>query len=422
MRSKGLVAAPSGGSGHGGGLIQVPAPEGEQLSAGALAKLTQAERAERALADGRREKAIPIDRAFLQTALDFRQTLRVLVASVVPRFADWCFVDLLDGDGIPRRVEVAHADPAKAQLADEMRAIAFGPGWATPGAQAIRDRAPRLFREVSEEVLAWAAADARHLAVLRAIKPNSLLSVPLIARDRPIGAVTIIRSAMSPGLDESDLVFAEELAVPAALALDNARFYQAERNGRASAEERAEEERIDRREAEKAVLRLRRLESVSGSLGGLLTPAAIARVALENGLSCLEPSSATVVRATPSGDVLEVLHSQGWPDDLARELRVLQADAPLVVAEAYRIGTAVWLATPAALEQSYPNAVELARKVGDQAWAAAPLRVDGRVTGAVALGFPRPRDLDADERRFLLTIAQQIAQALERARLRDERG
>jgi GAF domain-containing protein len=128
------------------------------------------------------------------------------------------------------------------------------------------------------------------------------------------------------------------------------------------------------------------------------------------------------VRATPSGDVLEVLHSQGWPDDLARELRVLQADAPLVVAEAYRIGTAVWLATPAALEQSYPNAVELARKVGDQAWAAAPLRVDGRVTGAVALGFPRPRDLDADERRFLLTIAQQIAQALERARLRDERG
>ena len=32
-----------------------------------------------------------------------------------------------------------------------------------------------------------------------------------------------------------------------------------------------------------------------------------------------------------------------------------------------------------------------------------------------------PGDLDTDERRFVLTVAQQVAQALERARLRDER-
>ena len=72
------------------------------------------------------------------------------------------------GDGIPRRVEVAHGDPAKASLAQEMRAIAFGPGWSTPGAQTIRDRAPRLFRDVSSEVMEWATHGERHLAVLRA--------------------------------------------------------------------------------------------------------------------------------------------------------------------------------------------------------------------------------------------------------------
>ncbi len=414
--------APSGGTGHAGGVIHVPAGAGEQPPAPEeIAHLSQAERAARSLADGPREKDVPIERAFLQAALDFRGTLRVLVAAVVPRFADWCFVDLIDGDGIPRRVDVAFGDPAKAPLAAEMRAIAFGPGWATPGAQAIRDRAPRLFREVTDEVMTWATHGERHLAVLKAIRPNSLLSVPLVARDRAIGALTMIRSTMQPGFDERDLVFAEDLAAPTALALDNARWYQGERAARASAEDLADRERNDRLEAEKAALRLRRLESVSASLAGLLSPTAIARVALENGLSILEPSTATVLRATPAGDGLEVLYTQGWPDDVARAQRLLPGDAPTLAAEAYRIGTAIWVSTPAALAQSYPNATELPLRLGDQAWATVPLRVDGRVIGALALGFPRPRDLDADERRFVLTVAQQLAQALERARLRDER-
>ncbi len=404
-----------------GGVINVPAPTEESASSPAdLSTLTQAQRAERALAEGRRDRQIPIERAFLQAALDFRQTLRVLVAAVVPRFADWCFVDLIDGDGIPRRVEVAHGDPAKAPLAQEMRAIAFGPGWSTPGAQTIRDRAPRLFRDVSSEVMEWATHGERHLAVLRAIRPNSLLTVPLVARDRTIGSITLIRSTMTPGLDENDLVYAEALAEPAALALDNARWYQAERAGRGAALEEADRERHERMTAQKGVLRLRRLESVSASLASVLSPQAIARVAIENGLSALEPSTATVVRAAPGGSVLEMLHVQGWPDDLALDLRQLPLDAPALVAEAYRIQTAIWVPGAEALAQSYPNASELALRVGDKAWCAVPLRCDGQTVGALGLGFPYPRDLDADEKRFVLTVAQQVAQALERARLRDE--
>jgi GAF domain-containing protein len=421
MRQNRVPAAPAIGTGHDGGVIHVPAVPGASAPAADLS-LTQAERAERALAEGRRDRNIPVDRAFLEAALDLRQTLRVLAAAFVPRFADWCFVDLVDAEGVPRRVEVAHGDPAKAALAAEMRSLAFGPGWATPGAQAIRDLAPRLFREVTDEVMAWATHGERHLAVLRAIKPNSLLSVPLVARDRPIGAVTLIRSTMLPGLDESDLLLAKDIAVPAALAVDNARVLQAERTARATAEERADREHAARVEAEAGVLRLRRLESVSASLTALLSPAAIARVALENGLSALEPSSALVVRTTPSGDALEILHTQGFPDDLARARRHLPRDAPDLVAEASRIGTALWIPTPEALAASHPNAQASALAAGDRAWAAVPLRVDGRAVGALALGFGRTRDLDADERRFVLAIAQQIAQALERARLRDERG
>jgi GAF domain-containing protein len=188
---------------------------------------TQAARAARSLEEGRAAPAMSTDRAFLAASLDFQQSLRTLVAAVVPGFADWCWVDLVDGEGIPRRVEIAHADPASAAIAAEMRSLGFGAGWATPSAQAIRDRAPRLYREVSDQLMAWATHDARHLAVLRAMRPNSLLAVPLVARDRAIGAITAIRSTMLPALDESALVFLEDLAIPAALALDNARRYEA---------------------------------------------------------------------------------------------------------------------------------------------------------------------------------------------------
>ena len=132
------------------------------------------------------------------------------------------------------------------------------------------------------------------------------------------------------------------------------------------------------------------------------------------------PSTATVVRAAPGGSVLEMLHVQGWPDDLALDLRQLPLDAPALVAEAYRIQTAIWVPSPEALAQSHPNATELALRVGDRAWCAVPLRCDGHTVGALGLGFAYPRDLDGDEKRFVLTVAQQVAQALERARLRDE--
>jgi GAF domain-containing protein len=420
MSSRRSPTAPLGGAGH-GGISVAATPSAAAPTAAELAHLSQAERAERALADGRQGREIGIERAFLLSALDLRQTLRTLVSAVVPRFADWCFVDLIDGDGVPRRVEVGHADPAKASLAQEMRSIAFGPGWATPGAQAIRDRAPRLFREVSNDLMQWATHDDRHLGVLRAIRPNSLLSVPLIARDRAIGAVTLIRSAMLPALSEDDLVFAEALAMPAALAIDNARWYQSERAARAIAEEEADRERHGRIEAEKGVLRLRRLESLAASLSSVLSPHAIARVAVENGLSALEPSSVTIVRATQSGDYLELLHQEGWPDDLALAYQQVRSDAPDLFAEAWRIQTAIWLPNADALAHTYPNAADLARRLGDQAWAAMPLRVDGRSAGALALGFPHPRELDADEKRYVLAIAQLVGQALERGRLRDER-
>jgi GAF domain-containing protein len=234
MRSSKYDPGAAAAAGQAGGPARVRA--GAPRASEADAHLSQSERAARALQRDRAAREVPIDRAFLEAALELGETLRTLVAAVVPRLAEWCWVDLVDADGLPRRVEVAHADPAHAPIAAEMRSLGFGPDWATPSAQAIRDRAPRVYRELTKELLEWATHDERHLGVLRAMKASSLAAVPLVARNRVIGALTLVRSS-APGLDEEALLQAERLAAPAALAIDNARRYEAERAARVAAEE-----------------------------------------------------------------------------------------------------------------------------------------------------------------------------------------
>ena len=377
--------------------------------AASSAPLSQAERAARALAQ-ERQSAEPLEIQLLAATLDYTATLRTVAAAFVPRFADWGFIHLIDDACVPRRVKVAHADPGKAELAAQFQLLASG----TLTGQSIRDRVPRLVREVNQDVLRWAAHDERHFAALQALAPHSIMVLPLLARDRVVGGITLVRAAHIPGFGEADLVAAQELTVPAALALDNARAAAADRQARDSAAERADVERHARIEAERGVLRLRQLQSVAGSLASALAPEAVGRIVFENGLSLMGAKSGTLALGEGEAD-LEVIHSFGWPPAILERWRTFRADAPSLLAEAFRTQTPLWVDSFEALADAYPSAVELSRACGEEAWAALPLVADGRVLGALGLGFSGRRHLDDSEREFVVAMAALAAQALARA-------
>ncbi len=367
--------------------------------------------------DGKREgAAASVEIRLLEASLDVRATLRAVVTAVVPSFADWCFVDLVGADGIPQSAELACGDPAKADLAAALRTVVPALGWAPKTAQAIRDPAPRLIREVAN-LVDWAAHDDRQLAALRRISPNSIIAAPLVARDRPIGTLTLIRS-WTAAFEESDIPFVERLAAPAALALDNARWLAAEQAARKRVEREIDIERHARAEADRAVRQLRRLESVTGSLTAALSPATIAKVAFEDGLSFLDCSSATIAKALDDGR-LEILFAHGGDCAASNVLPVMEPDAPVPVAEAYRVQTAVWIESPQALAASHPSVAAGLRTADSKSWAAVPLQVDARTVGALAIGLRQARRLADGERAYLLAVAHLVAQALERARLRE---
>ena len=178
---------------------------------------------------GRERLALLADAGrLLGTTLDLEATLEGITDVAVPRLADWCLVDVVEDDGAYRRVVVAHADPARADLAAVLRRYPPEPAGGAGIARTLRTGEAGFLPRVPDDVLETVARDAEHLAALRAIGPFSWMGVPLVARGRTVGAVGFI-GVGSRRYTEDDLVMARELCLRAAVAIDNADLYRRER-------------------------------------------------------------------------------------------------------------------------------------------------------------------------------------------------
>ncbi len=162
----------------------------------------------------------------LASSLDYQQTLRNVAGLVVPQIADWCAVDLFSEEGEREPVAVAHVDPRKLETAERLRA--FEPEQLDPdqGLGLVRRTGQSLlYTEIPDELLVEAAVDAEHLSLLREVGMRAALIVPMQARSRTIGALTLVSAESGRSFDRADLEFAEQIAERAALAVENARLY-----------------------------------------------------------------------------------------------------------------------------------------------------------------------------------------------------
>jgi serine phosphatase RsbU (regulator of sigma subunit) len=142
--------------------------------------------------------------------------------------SDWCTVDLADEGGI-RSVAVAHAQPEKVRLAEELRErYPPDPDEPTGLANVIRTGHPELYSRIPEELLTAGARDEEHLRILRELGLTSAMVVPLRAHGRTLGAITFVSAESGRRYTEADLAFAQELAGHAALAIDNSTRYDRE--------------------------------------------------------------------------------------------------------------------------------------------------------------------------------------------------
>ncbi|MDP9474054.1 MAG: PAS domain S-box protein, partial [Chloroflexota bacterium] len=163
----------------------------------------------------------------LAASLNYRETLGRLAALVVPELADWCIVHLVDEDGALRPLAMAHADPAMAPLAQQFERL-YPPALDAPVGppRVLRTGVGELVAQITDEQLAAYAQDAEHLRLLRAAGPRSYVAVPLSARGRILGTISLITAESGKRFGPDDLALANALGERAAAAIDNARLYE----------------------------------------------------------------------------------------------------------------------------------------------------------------------------------------------------
>lgn len=164
--------------------------------------------------------------AVLASSLDYQKTLASVARLAVPVLADWCAVDVVEEDGTVKRLAVAHEDPEKVALAHELQERYPQDPQAGYGvSRVLRTGEPELVPEIPEALLFSAIRDEDHRALLRRLNLKSYMVVPLLARGRTLGTITMVMSDSGRRYSEDDLEVAEDLARRAAVSVDNARLY-----------------------------------------------------------------------------------------------------------------------------------------------------------------------------------------------------
>lgn len=188
----------------------------------------------------RRLRALVEAGATLTHSLDYAQTLANLAELVVRTVATFCIIDLFPrthGKRDIERIVTVHAD--RERNAEMARIAAFAPSFehiSHPVISAFTDGSSTLIGVVDRDFIDRVSAGTEHSLAAQALGIRSLITVPIVANGKILGAMTCglgderkPRANRPAHFDAEDLFFAEELGRRGGAAIENARSYERER-------------------------------------------------------------------------------------------------------------------------------------------------------------------------------------------------
>ncbi len=194
------------------------------------ADVTEQRRAE-AERDRAQERTALLARSgeLLAAGLSVEQALDAVVDLIVPALGDWCVIHMVAPSGAIHGARALHREPElSAALAELFARFPISTEHPYGAGYAIATGATQTLPAVTEEVLqAVGAGDEQFLGLMRRLAGNGII-VPLRARGRTLGAVSVARDG-GPVMVGPDVSLVEDIVRRAALALDNARLYEQQR-------------------------------------------------------------------------------------------------------------------------------------------------------------------------------------------------
>jgi signal transduction histidine kinase len=160
----------------------------------------------------------------LAASLDYAVTLQRVAELTVPRIACYCELVMIE-DGRVRRVGQAHVDPRRGEELAHIELFPVDPDSPGPLAEVLRTGEALLVSPWAPGSSEPASPYREHLELLRLLEATSFLLIPLVARERPLGALLLASTRTDRFYGPQDLALARELARIAGMAIDNARLY-----------------------------------------------------------------------------------------------------------------------------------------------------------------------------------------------------
>jgi serine phosphatase RsbU (regulator of sigma subunit) len=327
-------------------------------------------------------------------------------------------VDVVEGDGGLRLVGVAHADPARAeQVRTLRRRRPVEPDAAEGVASVVRTGRPVLLERLSHGSAEVGGLDPDLAALVEDFGVRSIMIVPIARGDRIFGAMRFAWAGSPFAYDREDLALAEDLGHRAAIALENASLFEAERAARA----------LETRSRERLQTLAEAGAAMAETLDGRRMLAALVRTT-----SRRLADIAAAYRVDRFGTPVDVVTAHRDPalDPVLQRAATIRFPDPEdrhhLVSQVLRTGAPVF---EPAISESTLNEVRateeqraLGRRLRPTSGIAVPLSARGRLLGVLALvrgeASPPfvPEDLD-----LAVELARRAGSLLDNARLYAER-
>ena len=371
----------------------------------------------------------------LSSSLDVEAALIALAEQSVRYLDTWCMVDLVADathgqmHGDVTRLAVLHPDPAMHETARQLQ-LRYPPrAGDLIGAPRVLDTGRiATAHDLSGDAVAAAAHDPAHRAWLHTLGLTAYVVAPMVSRGQVLGALTFATGEPGRRFTDDEVLVIQDLAQRAGLAVDNARLHRDAEAARYATDSALAEVAVlaaeleqTRDEAEAARVRTEQrtsgLQALSAALAMASTQQDVADTVVAHASAVVGAVGMLIARLTPGGDQLEILSVGAMPDDERQAWARFPLSAPIPLADAARSGQPIFLESRAKWASRYPGNEAMLEQAGHHANAIVPLIAEGRVLGVLGAAFDTPQEFGEDDRAVALSVAQQCAQALERARL-----
>ncbi|MCU1488956.1 MAG: hypothetical protein JWM85_361 [Acidimicrobiaceae bacterium] len=183
-----------------------------------------------ALAEGAATRSAVLAEATsdLSVSLDIEGSLHRLARLLVPSIADWVIIDLASEDTRPVHIAMLHRDGMEDVVRRFTELQPDGITDAAPQLRILRGEEPILVGHAETSNATAHISDPELLELCNVLGTTSVMYVPLTARDRVLGALTLVSGRSGRVYTPEDLAFACDLARRAALVVDNTSLYERE--------------------------------------------------------------------------------------------------------------------------------------------------------------------------------------------------